>query len=99
MSLDVTSHIGLLTVVIFIPQSQSLKDKRHSIRSIKDKAAANFNVSVAELGELDKWQTATLGFVATGNDNRYVDGILQKILVMIESYPELVITEKCLEFI
>ncbi len=99
MSLDVTSHIGLLTVVIFIPQSQSLKDKRHSIRSIKDKASAHFNVSVAELGELDKWQTATLGFVAIGNDNRYVDGILQKILVLIESYPELVITDKRLEFI
>lgn len=96
---DVTSHIGLLTVEIFIPQSQSLKDKRHSIRSIKDKARASFNVSVAELGELDKWQTATLGFVAIGNDNRYVDGILQNILDMIRSYPELEITNSRLEFI
>ncbi len=96
---DVTSHVGLLMVEIFIPQSQSLKDKRHSIRSIKDKAKANFNVSVAELGELDKWQTATLGFVAIGNDNHYVDGIMQNILEMIRSYPELEITNSRLEFI
>ena len=96
---DVPSHIGLLTVEIFIPQSQSLKDKRHSIRSIKDKAKANFNVSVAELGDLDKWQTAVLGFVAIGNDNRYVDGMLQSILAMIGSYPELHITNSRLEFI
>lgn len=96
---DVTSHIGLLTVEVFIPQAQSLKDKRHFIRSMKDKARANFNVSVAELGELDKWQTATLGFVAIGNDNRYVDGILQNILTLMESYPEVEITGKRLEFI
>lgn len=99
MTIEVTSHIGLLTVAVFIPQSQSLKDKRQSIRSIKDRARAHFNVSVAELGELDKWQTATLGFVAIGNDNRYVDGILQNVLAMIETYPELHVTEKCLEFI
>lgn len=96
---DVTSHVGLLTVELFIPQSQSLKDKRHSIRSIKDRAKANFNVSVAELGELDKWQTATLGFVAIGNDNRYVDGLLQNILAMITSYPEVHITDSRLEFV
>lgn len=96
---DITSHVGLLTVEIFIPQSQSLKDKRHSIRSIKDKTKANFNVSVAELGDLDKWQRAVLGFVAIGNDNHYVDGIMQSILAMIRSYPELEITNSRLEFI
>lgn len=96
---DVTSHVGLLTVEVFIPQSQSLKDKRHSIRSIKDRAKANFNVSVAELGGLDQWQAAVLGFVAIGNDNRYVDGILQNVLTLIGSYPELHITNSRLEFI
>lgn len=94
---DVTSHVGLLTVEVFIPQS--LKDKRHSIRSIKDRVKANFNVSVAELGGLDQWQAAVLGFVAIGNDNRYVDGILQNVLTLIGSYPELHITNSPLEFI
>lgn len=44
-------------------------------------------------------QTATLGFVAVGNDNRYVDGMLQSILDMIASYPEGHITNSCLQFI
>lgn len=96
---DITSHIGLLTVSLFIPQSQSLKDKRHSLKSIKDKAKNQFNVSVAELGDLEKWQTATLGFVAIGNDNRYVDGILQGILRLIETYPEVEITGSRIEFL
>jgi uncharacterized protein len=96
---DVTSHIGFLQVDIFIPEAQSLKDKRHSIKSIKDKARVNFNVSVAELGDLDKWQAATLGFVAVGNDNRYLDGMLQNIVTMIETYGELRITDYRIEFL
>jgi uncharacterized protein YlxP (DUF503 family) len=96
---DVTAHIGFLTVEIYIPQAQSLKDKRHFIKSIKDKARVNFNVSVAEIGDLEKWQTATIGFVAIGNDNRYVDGMMQNILRLIESYPELELTDSRLDFI
>jgi uncharacterized protein len=96
---DVTSHIGLLTVDLFIPEAQSLKDKRHYLKSIKDRARVNFNVSVAELGELDKWQTATLGFVAIGNDQRYIDGMLQNIVNLIETYGELRISDYRVEFI
>jgi len=95
----VTSHIAFLQVELFVPQAQSLKDKRHFIKSIKDKTRANFNVSVAELGELDKWQTASLGFVAVGNDNRYIDAMMQNILTLIESYAEIQITDHRIEFI
>jgi uncharacterized protein YlxP (DUF503 family) len=95
----VTSHIGFLQVELFIPEAQSLKDKRHFIKSIKDKARVNFNVSVAELGDLDKWQTSTLGFVAVGNDNRYLDGMLQNIVTLIESYGELRMTDYRIEFL
>jgi len=95
-----TSHIGFLQIAFFITESQSLKDKRHFIKSIKDKARSNFNVSVAELGDLDKWQTATVGFVAIGNDNRYVDGLLQNIVTMVEnSYPQVQITDQRMEFL
>lgn len=66
-------------------------------RSIKNKANARFNVSVAELGGLDKWQTAVLEFVAISN--RYIDGILQDILAMSASYPEIPITNSRLKFI
>src|SRR5437773_1606518 len=96
---DVTSHIGFLQVDLLIPEAQSLKDKRHHIKSIKDRTRAQFNVSVAELGDLDKWQTATLGFTAVGNDNRYIDGLLQNIVTLIESYGELRITDYRVEFL
>ena len=71
-----TTHIGLLYVDLFIPDAQSLKDKRQALKSLKDKVRNQFNVSVAELDGQDKWQVATLGFVMLGNDNRYIDGNL-----------------------
>lgn len=67
-----TCHIGILYLELFVPDSQSLKDKRHVIKSLKDKARQMFNVSVAEIGDLDKWQIALLAFAMTGNDQRHI---------------------------
>lgn len=94
-----TRHIGLMSVRIFIPQSQSLKDKRMVLKSIKDKIHNNFNVSVAELDSQDKWQVSTIGLSMIGNDQRYMDGCFQKILLFIGSYPEVEITDQEIEFI
>ena len=91
--------VGCLEITLRIPEAHSLKDKRNVVRSLKDRLRSKFNVSVAELGDLEKWQTATLGFVAIGNDNRYVDGILQGILRLIETYPEVEITGSRIEFL
>jgi uncharacterized protein len=96
---DFTQHIALLTICLFIPASQSLKDKRMVLKSIKDKIHNQFNVSVAELDGQDKWQVSTLGIVMIGSDQRYMDGGLQKILSFVGSYPEIEITDHQIEFI
>ena len=99
MNNEITTHIGLLTITVFIASSQSLKDKRHVIKSLKDKVRLKFNVSVAELDGLDKWQVATLGFAMIGNDNRYVDSTLANIVSLIESHHEVQITDHRVEFV
>ncbi|MBM3888984.1 MAG: DUF503 domain-containing protein, partial [Verrucomicrobia bacterium] len=55
--------IGVLAVELSFPDAQSLKDKRQSLMSLKTKLRHTFNVSVAEVGELDLWQSGTLGIV------------------------------------
>jgi len=70
--------IGLLTVQLFISGAQSLKHKRRVIKSLKDKLRNNFNVSIAELDELDKWQKAVLGVVTIGSETGYVNGVLDQ---------------------
>ena len=40
--------VGLLTVELHVPGAQSLKDKRHVVRRIKDRLK-KFNVAVSEV--------------------------------------------------
>ncbi|HEY6991623.1 MAG TPA: DUF503 domain-containing protein, partial [Bryobacteraceae bacterium] len=39
--------IGVLTLHIQVEESHSLKEKRHVVKSLKDRLRARFNVSVA----------------------------------------------------
>ena len=99
MNDNMTTHIGLLHIDLFIASSQSLKDKRQVLKSLKDRVRNKFNVSVSELDGLDKWQRATLGFVMISNDNRHVDSSLQNIASLIESHPDVETTDRRMEFI
>ena len=54
--------VGLLTLELYLPLSQSLKDKRMVLRRVKDRVGA-MNVSVAEVAHQDLWQRAGLGVV------------------------------------
>jgi uncharacterized protein len=98
--MDIQSYVGLLTVSLFIGASQSLKDKRMVIKSIKDKVAARFNVSVAELdGHEDKWQTSTLAFAIVSADSGYIERSLNDIMSLIEkNYDDVEITDREIEF-
>src|SRR5438445_11810817 len=71
--------IAHLTLELRIEGSQSLKDKRQVVRSLKDKLRAKFNVSVAELDETDLWQRATIGVVAVSSSRDYLQGQMQII--------------------
>ncbi len=80
-------HIGALTVEIDIPGSESLKDKRQVVRSLITRIRDKINVSAAEVGELDKWQRATLAFVVVSNEQAHADQVLEKVTHMIEAEP------------
>lgn len=90
---EFTAHIQLLIVRLHIPAAQSLKDKRMVIRSIKDRARAKFNVSLAELDHQNKWQVSTLGFIMIGSDHRHVQSALQNLLTFIGRNPAVDICE------
>lgn len=72
--------VGVLTVQLAIYEAESLKDKRRVIKSVKDRLANRFNVSVAEVDDLDSWQRAELGVAMVANDGRFVESCLHKIV-------------------
>ena len=72
--------VGTLRFVLQLPGSASLKAKRHELRKVIDRIRARFNVSIAEVGDNDLWQRATIGVAAVGNDRAFVNEVLDKVL-------------------
>jgi uncharacterized protein YlxP (DUF503 family) len=71
--------VARLTVEISIPAAQSIKDRRHVVRSMKDKLRHGFNVSIAELDDAALWNRATLGMVAISSSAAYLNGQMQEL--------------------
>jgi uncharacterized protein len=77
--------IGVLTFEIFIPTSESLKEKRFVLKSLKDRLKNKFNISVAEIGFQDKWQRSAIGIALIGNEQSHVEESLQHIFTFIDN--------------
>ncbi|MFH1624944.1 MAG: DUF503 domain-containing protein [Pseudomonadota bacterium] len=76
--------IGICRLDLMIHDSFSLKGKRHTLRKVLDKVKRVFNVSIAEVGDNDKWQKAQVGFCTVGNDKRYVNSALDQVINFID---------------
>lgn len=89
--------IGVCTIEVHVPESGSLKTKRHSIRSLKDRIRNKFNVSVAEVEDNDLWQKASLAVAAVSNDKSHLNQTLDHVLNMVRSVPEINLIEYHIE--
>ncbi|MBI4530278.1 MAG: DUF503 domain-containing protein [Candidatus Latescibacteria bacterium] len=69
---------------LFFPESQSLKDKRHLVKSLIDRIRGKFNVSIAEIDCNDLWQRSILGVVLVTNDVGYAHTVLSKVVDYVE---------------
>ena len=69
--------MGLLTLELRIAHSQSLKDKRQVLRSLKDRLRRRFNISVAEVGFQDTWQRSLVGVATVSGDRTQAEGTLE----------------------
>lgn len=79
--------VGLCTVELFMAGSQSLKDKRQVLHSLKDRLRGKFNLSIAEVDGQDLWQKTVLGMACVANDGGYVNQVLEQALNVIKGMP------------
>jgi uncharacterized protein YlxP (DUF503 family) len=77
--------VGICTLELSLPGNDSLKDKRSVLKPLVVRMRREFNVSVAEVGEQDRWRSATLGVAAVSNDQAYVHGLFEKLVAWVES--------------
>ncbi len=91
--------VGLCTVQLEF-YAQSLKDKRSVIKPILARVRDHFNVSAAEVDDLDAWQRSTLAFACVSTDTDYAHGLLTKVVTFIEqSHFDANILEYQIEFL
>ncbi len=76
--------IGILNVTLLIQKSNSLKDKRVILSSLKARLRRQFNISLIESDAQDKWQKSVLSIVNVGGDKRSVNQIINQIINFIE---------------
>lgn len=81
--------IGICTCEIFIFNANSLKSKRSVVKSIIEKSKNRFNISIAEVGENDKWQKSIIAFSTISNDQTIVEEIIEKVINFFDSYSEI----------
>jgi uncharacterized protein len=91
--------IGTLQITVQVPESQSLKDKRMVVRSITSRVRQTFAVAVAEVGELDTWQTAVVGVACVSNNARHADEVCQKVLAFVENDADGIVSASHFELI
>lgn len=91
--------VGVLSVNLLIAESNSLKDKRQVVKSLLDGIKHKYNVSAAELGELDTWRRAVIGVAVISNDKNTANTVLNHILDGIESNPRVSVDDCQIEFL
>jgi len=76
--------VGVCTIDLRIPGTDSLKGKRSVVRKIKERVKNTFNVSIAEVEDLDKLQRVGLGVALVSNDASHVHSTLSKVVNFID---------------
>ncbi len=91
--------VGLLTLELHLPESNSLKSKRIIIKSLKDRIKNKFNVSIAEVDANDLWQLSVLGAACVANDTKVINQILDSIRNMVLNTPSVELIDSMMEML
>ena len=81
--------VGVCRLEFGLDDNFSLKGKRSVVKRVIAKIQNRFNVAIAEVGDNNDVLTrATIGFSVVGNDKRFVNGCVDKIIDFVEELGE-----------
>lgn len=72
-------------VQLHLPESQSLKDKRQVVKSLKERVRNRFNVSIAEVDYIDLWQRCAIGIAVVSTTRAHAEETLSTAVQFIET--------------
>jgi uncharacterized protein YlxP (DUF503 family) len=91
--------VGLMHLVLQVPQADSLKAKRRIVKGFKDRIAHRFNVSIAEVDGHETHRHVTLAVAMVGNDRPYVEGALQQIFNQAAAHRDMILQDRSVEWL
>lgn len=91
--------IGVCSLKLTIFGADSLKYKRQIFKSIIERLKNKFNISIAEVGLNDTWQTGIIGFACVTNDTAYANKIINKVIDFIDGDGRVEITDYNIEIL
>jgi len=91
--------IGACTIKLLIYESDSLKEKRHVIKSLIGKIQSRFNVSIAEVDLNDSWKTSIIGFACVTNDTSHANQMVSNIIKFIDKDSRVEIVDYSIEIL
>lgn len=71
--------VGVITFELRMEDAHSLKDKRHFVKSLKDRLRVKFNVAVAEIDYQDLWQRGLVACVTVSPHQSHAEQVLQSV--------------------
>ena len=71
--------IGVLTLELRIDHAHSLKEKRHVVKSLKDRLRHKFNVSVAEIEDQDVHNSAVIAAAMVSPSQSFAEKVLAAV--------------------
>ena len=77
-------YVGACELVLGLSGNDSLKGKRSVVKSVIQRTRNRFNVAMAEVDDNDVHGRAVLGFAVVGNDKRFVNSVIDKIVDFVE---------------
>ena len=89
--------IGSCSIELHLPESESLKDKRQIIKSVKDRIRNKFNVSIAEVDGNDLWQRTVLAACVVANDKKFINQVLTQVIEQVKRETSVVLLDYHLE--
>ncbi|MFY9214385.1 MAG: DUF503 domain-containing protein [Tissierellaceae bacterium] len=91
--------IGACEIKLQIYEANSLKEKRHTVKSLIGRLKSRFNISIAEIGLYDSWQTSIIGFACVTNDSQHANEIISKVLKFVDGDSRLEILDYNIEIL
>jgi uncharacterized protein len=97
--MDTDMVVGTCELIFQLPENHSLKGKRQVSRSLVQRIRSRFNVSVAEVADLDRWQTLAIGVTCATNDSRHANEVMSKIVDFAEEHAGAVLHQHRIEIL